>query len=64
MPERTVNTTLVSYLDEDGVRRYGLHGETVSVHPDHVEAFDEANGIVTVQAPTKAAPKKAAPKKG
>ena len=60
MPEREVKETLVSYLDEEGIRRYGLQGETVSVHPDHVKEFDQANGPPpqTKAAPTKAAPKK------
>jgi hypothetical protein len=57
--ERTVNATLSSYRDADGVMRYALKGETVNVHADDLERFDEANGVVTAQAPTK----KAAPKK-
>ncbi len=44
MPEREVKQTLVSYLDEEGIRRYGLAGETVNVHTDHVERFDKLNG--------------------
>jgi hypothetical protein len=58
MPEREVKQTLVSYLDEEGIRRYGLAGETVSVHADDVGRFDEAQGVITVEAPTKKAPKK------
>ena len=59
MPEREVKQTLVSYLDEEGIRRYGLQGERVSVHTDDVERFDEANG----GAPDTPAPKKRPPKK-
>ena len=44
MPDRVVKTGLVSYVDADGVPRYGLQGETVTVHPDHVKRFDEVNG--------------------
>ena len=44
MPDRVVKTGLVSYVDADGVPRYGLQGETVTVHPDHVKQFDEVNG--------------------
>ena len=57
MPEREVTQTLVSYLDEEGIRRYGLAGETVNVHADHVKEFDEANG--GAPAPKKRPPKKA-----
>jgi hypothetical protein len=57
MPEREVKQTLVSYLDEEGIRRYGLAGETVSVHADDLERFDEANG--GAPAPKKRPPKKA-----
>jgi hypothetical protein len=39
MPAREVKQTLVSYLDEEGIRRYGLAGETVSVHAD-TQALD------------------------
>ena len=53
MPEREVKTGLATYIDADGVRRYALAGETVTVHPDHVKAFDELNG-----APEAAAPKR------
>ena len=59
MPEREVKQTLATYVDEEGIRRYGLAGETVNVHADDVERFDEAQGVITVEAPTK----KAAPKK-
>jgi hypothetical protein len=44
MPEREVKRTLVSYLDEEGIRRYGLAGEHVSLHADDLERFDKANG--------------------
>ena len=54
MTERTVKQTLASYRDADGVMRYALQGETVNVHPDHVKAFDEANG----GAPEDTAPKR------
>ena len=57
MPERTVKQALTAYVDERGIRRYGIEGETVNVHPDHVKAFDEGQGVVT---PTKAAPQKRA----
>jgi len=43
MPDREVKLALASYIDKDGVPRYGLQGETVTVHPDHVERFDEFN---------------------
>ena len=38
---RSIRTTLAA---EDGATRYGLQGETVTVHPDHVKRFDEING--------------------
>ena len=44
MPEREVKQTLATYLDEEGIRRYGLAGETVTVHADHVKEFDDVNG--------------------
>jgi hypothetical protein len=47
MAEREVKQTLVSYLDEEGIRRYGLAGETVSVHGDDLERFDQDNGDAT-----------------
>lgn len=52
MPARTVNQVLATYIDEHGVTRYALAGETVDVHPDDVKRFNEANGIVEVEAPT------------
>ena len=44
MSERVVKTTLASYRDVDGVLRYALQGETVTVHADDVKRFDEVNG--------------------
>ena len=44
MPDRTVRQVLATYTDTDGATRYGLAGETVSVHPDDVKRFDQLNG--------------------
>ena len=63
MPERTVQQVLASYTDADGVLRYALQGETVSVHPDDLARFAEANGIIEVTTPTKKAAPKKAPRK-
>lgn len=57
MPEREVKQVLASYIDEDGAMRYALAGERVSVHADHVEAFDGA------QEEEASAPKAPAPKR-
>jgi hypothetical protein len=43
MPDRVVKLALASYVDDNGLPRYGLQGETVTVHPDHVDRFDEFN---------------------
>ncbi len=60
MPKREVQQTLASYRRADGSMGYALAGEVVDVHADDVKRFDEANGIITVEAPTK---KAAAPRK-
>jgi hypothetical protein len=57
MPEREVRQALATYVDEDRATRYALEGETVTVHPDHVKQFDEANGGVDASTPD-AAPKR------
>lgn len=44
MPEREVTQGMTTYTDETGVLRYAVAGETVTVHPDHVERFDRLNG--------------------
>jgi hypothetical protein len=43
MPDREVKLALATYIDLDGVSRWGMQGATVAVHPDHVERFDELN---------------------
>jgi hypothetical protein len=43
MPDRTILLGLMTYTDEHGQSRYGLQGETVNVHPDFVDRFDEFN---------------------
>jgi hypothetical protein len=37
MPEREVTQVLARYTDADGTSRYGLQGETVTVHNDDVK---------------------------
>jgi hypothetical protein len=54
MPDRVVKLGLASYVDPDRATRYALQGETVTVHPDDLKRFDEANG----GAPPDTAPKK------
>jgi hypothetical protein len=56
MPGREVKQVLASYRDEDEVLRYGLQGETVTVHPDHVKAFDEAQGGAPKDTPKRRTP--------
>jgi hypothetical protein len=51
MPERVVRQTLATYVDADGATRYGLAGETVTVHADHVKAFDAVNGAAPKDKP-------------
>lgn len=43
--ERTVVMGLMSYVREDGTYRTAVAGETVRVHPDHVERFDRLNRL-------------------
>lgn len=43
MPEREILLAGESYVDEKGVNRFGLQGETVNVHDDDVKRFDEFN---------------------
>jgi hypothetical protein len=45
MPQRQVDVTLATYIDEAGVCRHALQGATVNVHPGHVERFDRLNVI-------------------
>ena len=59
MTTRTVNLGMVTYTDANGVRRIGLQGEQVDVHPDDLARFAAVNGIIEVAAPAK----KAAPKR-
>ena len=60
MTTRTVTIGLASYTDSDGVPRFGLQGETVEVHADHVKRFDELNGAPPKDKPP---PKRRPPKK-
>lgn len=59
--ERTVVMGLMSYVREDGTYRTAVAGETVRVHPDHVERFDRLNRLQG-QEPEKSEPEKAEPK--
>jgi hypothetical protein len=43
MVEREIKTALGTYVNEAGVSTYGFKGDTVKVHKDHVERFDEFN---------------------
>ena len=45
MVRREVEHALISYRDPQGRIRRTLQGEGVDVHPDHVTAFDEVNGV-------------------
>lgn len=43
MPERTIKTSLGTYVNEAGNSEFGFKGDKVTVHPDHVKRFDEFN---------------------
>ena len=45
MPDRQILLGLMTYRkdDEDKNWAYGFQGDTVSVHPDYVDTFDELN---------------------
>lgn len=43
MPDREIKTALGTYVDSNGVSRFAMKGETVTVHADHVKRFDELN---------------------
>jgi hypothetical protein len=44
MPEREVKLGLMTYINEAGDKGcYGFQGDTVDVHEDYVEKFDELN---------------------
>lgn len=43
MPGREVVVSVAAYVDVNGVRRFALRGDSVDVHPDHVERFDALN---------------------
>jgi hypothetical protein len=43
MPERVVNLGLATYIDTKGDSRFAMKGDTVDVHPEHVDRFDELN---------------------
>ena len=42
--ERVVQSGMVTYTDEDGAQRFGVAGEEVHVHADHLKRFDRLNG--------------------
>lgn len=44
--ERTVKAVVTSYVHPDGAPRIALRGEVVSVHPDHLAAFDKGEAQV------------------
>lgn len=45
MPTREVVVSVASYTNAKGVRDFALRGETIDVHPDHVERFDLLNVV-------------------
>ena len=45
MATRTVGIALATYIDPNGESRFGLYGNEVEVHDDHVAEFDAANGV-------------------
>ncbi|OHU71385.1 hypothetical protein BKG86_17175 [Mycobacteroides chelonae] len=45
MPTREVVVSVAAYTDVNGVRDFALQGETIDVHPDHVERFDLLNVV-------------------
>lgn len=45
MAKRQVSVTLATYIDVKGFSRFALQGQTVDVHPDHIERFDLLNVI-------------------
>ncbi|WNM74103.1 hypothetical protein SEA_NERGAL_12 [Mycobacterium Phage Nergal] len=45
MPQRQVNVTLATYIDEAGVCRIAQQGAVIDVHPSYVERFDRLNVI-------------------
>ncbi|SLG32686.1 hypothetical protein [Mycobacteroides abscessus] len=45
MPTREVVVSVAAYTDVNGVRDFALRGETIDVHPDHVERFDLLNVV-------------------
>ena len=60
MTKRTVQSGMVTYRDPEGATRYGVAGEEVDVHADHVARFDQLNG----GPPEKPAPAKRPTRKG
>lgn len=73
MPERTIKTSLGTYINEQGNAEFGFKGDKVTVHADHVKRFDEFNvdsgdevehpregvEVINPEPAKKAAPKKA-----
>lgn len=45
MPAREVVVSVAAYTNVNGVRDFALQGETIDVHPDHVERFDLLNVV-------------------
>ncbi|MGH3953942.1 MAG: hypothetical protein ACRDTI_07905 [Mycobacterium sp.] len=45
MPTREVVVSVASYTNASGVRTFAERGETIDVHPDHVERFDSLNVV-------------------
>lgn len=45
MTAREVVVSVAAYTDVNGVRDFALRGETIDVHPDHVERFDSLNVV-------------------
>lgn len=43
MAAREVVVSVAAYTDVNGVPGFAIQGETIDVHPDHVERFDRLN---------------------
>ena len=57
MAERTARLGSMHYQDADGRYRTASAGDTIQVHPDFVERFDDLNVLLGQEPSTKPEPK-------